>query len=149
MLAALLRLRPPLLASEDADTDRGPLLAEAVLSALHSCHDLFTLQIASRGGKVGLADRGTEQALPVLRQQLLSIRHSDALYTPGNPAVPCYTARMRTPEVFLREVAEEIERIHDMAPDEATRGRLWLLLERFDAYWRDRREEEEANQRTA
>src|SRR4051812_39162229 len=65
-----IRLRPPMGIAEEAAMDRGPLLAEAVVSAIHSSHDSFTLSIAFKNGKVALFASGSEEMLPLIRQQL-------------------------------------------------------------------------------
>src|SRR4051812_14468735 len=66
----LLRLRPPLTTTDDGSIDRGPLLAESAIAALHSMHETFSLELASVAGKVGLYARTSAYSLPLLRTQL-------------------------------------------------------------------------------
>ncbi len=67
---ALLRIRPPLQTTDDGSIDRGPLLAEAAISALHSLHEPFSLEIQELKGKTGLYARTSAHSLPLLRTQL-------------------------------------------------------------------------------
>jgi hypothetical protein len=70
--SVLLRIRPSLPDKDEVSANRGPLMMEAVLSALHSLQGTsgrIGLEMGVSGGKIGLFARGTRDSAPLLESQ--------------------------------------------------------------------------------
>ncbi|TSC79147.1 MAG: hypothetical protein G01um101425_784 [Candidatus Peregrinibacteria bacterium Gr01-1014_25] len=73
MSSILLRIRPSMPDPEEASANRGPIMMEATLSALHSLrggNGRVSLEIGSAEGKVGLFAQMTQGAAPLVESQL-------------------------------------------------------------------------------
>lgn len=71
--SVLLRIRPSLPDQDEVSANRGPLMTETVLSALHSLKGAdgrIGFEIGSAAGKISLYARGTPSAAPLLESQL-------------------------------------------------------------------------------
>ncbi len=69
----LLRIRPSVPDQDDVTSERGPLMMETVLSALHSLKGgdaKIGLEIGFSGGKIGLFSRSTAKAAALVESQL-------------------------------------------------------------------------------
>jgi hypothetical protein len=69
----LLRIRPSLPDIKEVSADRGPLMTETALSALHSLsgsHATVNLEIGFTEGKIGLFARSEKRAAPLVESQL-------------------------------------------------------------------------------
>lgn len=68
----LLRIRPSLPDQDEVSANRGPLMTETVLSALHSLRGddgRISLEMGTSAGKISLYARGSKNAAPLLESQ--------------------------------------------------------------------------------
>lgn len=107
----LLRIRPSLPDPEEVSANRGPIMVESILAALHSLRGadaVISLEIGSAEGKVALFARANASAAPLLESQIyaqfpdaeIDILQSDPFQTKEGEIVAVSDLTLTDPELF-------------------------------------------------